>query len=229
MKELLPPSLRVARRALRSWRNGEPELHLLPKLCSRDLLSVDVGANTGVYSWHLARFSAGVIAFEPQPEHAAFLIRAFGRRVDVQQVALSDAPGEAKLRVPLGEHQDGRATIEMQNALTDDAIREIPVMCRRLDSYNLPPTGLVKIDVEGHELSVLRGAEAILVRDRPHLIIEAEDRHRPEALASIRKYLLDFGYRPFVYRNGALVPLEGSGPRDPGFVNFVFMARALVA
>ena len=37
--------LRVAKRAIQSWRRGEPELHLLPRLCSRDRWSVDVGAN----------------------------------------------------------------------------------------------------------------------------------------------------------------------------------------
>lgn len=225
LRDLLPPSVRVAKRAIQSWRRGEPELHLLPRLCSRDRWSVDVGANTGVYSWHMARWSAGVTAFEPQPALARMLERAFGGRVAVERVALSDTPGEAVLRVPVDRHQDGRATIEPQNDLARLTVRELVVPRRRLDSYRLPPVGLIKIDVEGHELAVLSGASGILRRDRPSLIIEAEDRHRPGAFDSIRDYLRGFGYRPHVCRGGGLVPVEAWGVGAMAGVNFVFLAE----
>ncbi|WP_374302087.1 FkbM family methyltransferase [Paracoccus sp. (in: a-proteobacteria)] len=228
LKDLVPPSLRVALRARRSWAQGEPELHLLPRLCSRSAWSIDVGANTGVYSWHLARWSAGVTAFEPQPDHARFLARAFGRRVAVEQIALSDAPGEAVLRVPMETWQDGRATIEPRNALAHLRVREYRVSCRRLDAYDFPAVGLIKVDVEGHELAVLKGAEGLLARDRPHLIVEAEDRHRPHAFETLNDFLAPLGYRPFVCRDGALRPLAsrpaGTGA---GLVNFVFLARSI--
>lgn len=231
LKELLPPSLRVAFRALRSWRDGEPELHLLPQLCSRQLWSIDIGANNGVYSWHMARWSAGVIAFEPQPVHAGFLTRAFGRRVRVEPVALSDTAGEAQLRVPFARHQDGRATIEPQNPLSRDEVREYTVPRRRLDDYDLPGVGLIKIDVEGHELAVLKGARGILERDRPHLIIEAEERHRPDALRSICDFLAPYGYEHFAFQGGRLCSLAGgTGSADhrltaPDAFNFVFLPR----
>lgn len=229
----MPPQVRVARRALRSWRTGEPELRLLPRLCSRRLHSLDVGANNGVYTWHLARWSAGVTAFEPQPEHAAILSRAFGRRVAVERVALSDSEGEAVLRVPLAALQDGLATIEPRNALGGGAVRDYAVPRRRLDGYDLPPVGVVKIDVEGHELAVLQGAAALLARDRPHLLVEAEERHCPGTLASVAGFLSRFGYRPNVLRNGELLPLDAdlrpSAGGPAGAVNFVFLARPIAA
>ena len=194
---LIPPSLRVTKRALQSWANGEPELRLVPRLCSRNEWSVDVGANNGVYAWHLARWSAGVVAFEPQPSHARFLERAFGSRVRVEQVALSKESGEAVLRVPQHEREDGRATIEPRNRLSQFTCDEYAVSCRRLDSYEFGPVGLIKIDVEGHELDVLEGASEILERDHPNLIIEAEERHRIGALESVSVFLKQFGYRPF--------------------------------
>ncbi|SHJ27374.1 FkbM family methyltransferase [Wenxinia saemankumensis] len=222
----MPAPIRVAHRARRAWRTGEPELRLVPKLCSPDLWSVDIGANTGVYTWHMARWSAGVAAFEPQPAHAAVLRRAFGRRVRVEEVALSDRPGTALLRVPVARHEDGRATIEAGNTLAGAAATDHVVPCRCLDSYDLPPTGLVKIDVEGHELAVLRGARALLERDRPHLIVEAEERHRPEALASLCDLLRPIGYRPHTCRDGDLVPLEADPRSGAAGNNFVFLAGA---
>lgn len=197
----------------------------MPHLCSRQRWSIDVGANTGVYAWHMARWSAGVTAFEPQPAHAALLRRAFRSRLTVEQVALSDTAGDAILRVPLEQFEDGRATIEPRNTLASGPVREFRVPCRRLDGYDFAQVGLIKIDVEGHELAVLTGAAGLLERDRPHLIIEAEDRHRPRALDSLRDFLAPFGYRPFLCRDGLLHPLEAR-PRGEA-VNFVFVARPL--
>lgn len=228
VKQLIPPYLRVRKRAFQSWMRGEPELHLVPALCTRTEWSIDVGANSGVYAWHLARHSAGVVAFEPQRSHALFLEQAFGSRIRVEQVALSDVAGEAVLRVPQETREDGRATIETSNPLDHFTCAEYTVPRRRLDSYDLGPVGFMKIDVEGHELSVLRGAEAILGRDRPNLIIEAEERHRPGALASVREFLSTFGYRAHVLRGGELSLLAGdAGPEDIN--NYVFLARPRTA
>lgn len=235
VKQMIPPYLRVTKRALQSWATGEPELRLIPRLCSRNEYSIDVGANNGVYTWHLARWSAGVVAFEPQPSHAKFLKRAFGRRVRVEQVALSKDAGEATLRVPLQDREDGRATIEPQNLLPQFACAEYTVPCRRLDSYEFGPVGLIKIDVEGHELDVLEGASEILERDHPNLIIEAEERHRIGALESVSVFLKQFGYRPFLFINGTLSIMDNSistSGRKRYFEryiyennNFVFLAR----
>lgn len=227
------PYLRVTKRALQSWASGEPELRLVPRLCSRTEWSVDVGANKGVYVWHLARCSAGVMAFEPQPSHARFLKQAFGSRIRIEQVALSEEAGEAVLRVPQQDREDGRATIEPRNQLSHFRCDEYTVPCRRLDSYEIGPVGLIKIDVEGHELSVLKGASAIILRDRPNLVIEAEERHRPDALKSVCGFLERFGYRPFCWRSGALHGLDivaaesACGRTVPGVEqnNFIFIAR----
>lgn len=219
LKERLPPSWRLAQRAWRSWLRGEPELHLVPALCDRSRWSLDIGANNGVYAWHMARASAGVMAFEPQPAHARFLRRAFGARVKVEQVALSDTDGQVRLRVPRERMQDGRATIESSNPLAGFDCDEFTVARRRLDDYVLPRVGMIKIDVEGHELAVIEGAPMLLERDRPNLLIEAEDRHRPNAVADLCDRLGRLGYRPFVLLSGALEaylpdPRRGAVARD---------------
>ena len=215
-KERIPPRLRLAQRAWRSWLDGEAELHLIPRLCDPGRWSLDVGANNGVYSWHMARASAGVTAFEPQPRHARFLAAALGPDVAVEQVALSDAGGDVRLRVPRRHMEDGRATIEPGNALTGFDWYEITVPRRRLGDYPLPPVGMIKIDVEGHELAVVNGAAALLARDRPNLLIEAEERHRPNAVPTLCARLSGWEYRPFVLAGTA-------GPADGPPNNFVFL------
>ena len=230
--ELLPASARLSKRALPAWLGGEPELRLLPRLCRPDELSLDIGANYGVYSWHLARLSRGVVAFEPQPGPADFIRRGLGGRVRVERVALSDAEGEVVLRVPRDRMQDGRATVEPGNTLDALDATEIVVPRRRLDGYDLPRVGFVKVDVEGHELATLAGARGLLERDRPSLIVEAEDRHRPGAVDSVAAFLAGLGYRGAFLRAGTLRPLHeiaagglGAGAAAAGVNNFVFAAR----
>ncbi len=228
----LPPRLRAAKRATSAWRWGEPELRLLPALCQRHRLSIDIGANDGTYTWHLARFSAGVVAFEPQPDYADGLVAAFRDRVRVERVALSDTEGEAVLRVPLDAPLLGCATIEAENTLAELVVRDLVVAKRRLDSYALDSVGLIKIDVEGHELAVLRGAARLLARDKPNLIIEAEERHRAGAVDSILAYLRPLGYRGYYLAEDALRPVEDEGDATAiaqrcaqlGIYNFIFKA-----
>lgn len=231
---LIPASARLSKRVLSSRLSGEPELRLVPQLCEPGALSLDIGANTGIYAWHLARYSRGLVAFEPQPRHAEFLRRALGPKVRVEEVALSDVEGEVILRVPRDRMQDGRATIEPGNTLESLDVSEIVVPRRRLDSYDFGPVGLIKVDVEGHELAVLKGGSGLIARDRPTLIVEAEDRHRPGTVEALVDYLATFGYRGHYLERGRLMPLDGIAPANAigaaaaarHIYNFIFSTRS---
>jgi Methyltransferase FkbM domain len=76
----------------------------------------------------------------------------------------------------------------------------VPV--KRLDDLHLDDIGLVKIDVEGHELAVLRGAADTLRRNRPTIVVEAEERHHPHAVAAITELLSGFGYAGYFEIDG---------------------------
>ncbi|MGB3418335.1 MAG: FkbM family methyltransferase [Mesorhizobium sp.] len=231
-RNLVPPRIRATRDALKSWIDGEPELRLLPHICARGELAIDVGANRGVYAWHLSRWAGAVVAFEPVPEMVDFLRRAFGTRIQIEGVALSDSNGIAILRIPIDRMRQGCATIEETNELGCD-VAEVRVPCRRLDDYDLDRVAVIKVDVEGHELAVLKGAEALLARDRPTIIVEAEERHREGALDSISDYLSALGYRGFFLQDGNVCRLDeisgdvglGHQAAARGIYNFIFAAR----
>jgi hypothetical protein len=72
----------------------------------------------------------------------------------------------------------------------------------------LESVGFIKVDVEGHELAVLLGARKILERDRPAILVEAEERHRPGAVQSIRDLLTPLGYHGFMLDAGRLSPIS---------------------
>ncbi len=198
----------------------EPEAAFLPLLCDRRRVSIDVGANLGGYTLLLRQHSARVIAYEPNPELAARLERVFrlSRSVEVRRCALSDISGVAMLRVP-SDH--GRSTIEAANDIGGREASPVSVEKRRLDDEALGDVGFIKVDVEGHELAVLRGAEGLLRACRPALLIEASEELVPGALASIRGFLERLGYRGHVAEDGALRPVQ---PSDISANNYIFRA-----
>src|ERR1041385_9440 len=75
---------------------SEPEIGLLPEWCRRDALSIDVGANRGRYSYHMLRYSAAVLAFEPLASMRQLLDAHLGRRIRMYPVALSDVDGHTR-------------------------------------------------------------------------------------------------------------------------------------
>jgi FkbM family methyltransferase len=198
-----------------AWRIGhfDAELHLLRYLCDRAKASIDIGASTGSYTVHLLKRSAKCYAFEPRPDAAAYLTRRLtarpNARLRVETVALSDRAGEAQLRVVTTD--TGRSTLEAANPLERAGPVELArVPTRRLDDYagTIGPVACIKIDVEGHEDAVLRGAERILARDRPSLIVEIEERHKRGSIRAITRYLGERGYRGFFFRGNRLRPIE---------------------
>jgi FkbM family methyltransferase len=213
---------------LHEWKHGlkEAELAVLPFLGDAGKTAVDAGANFGVYTWHLAKHYRRCYAFEPTPHLAAVLRRGFRGReaqIIIHEIALSDREDCTVLRIPLTAL--GWSTIEPHNQLHSIVhsvadIREMEVACKPLDYYGLEDVGFIKIDVEGHELAVLRGATETISRSYPSILVEAEDRHRPGTVTDVCEYLSLFGYRRMILRNGQLVELQDSAMVIP--CNFFF-------
>jgi hypothetical protein len=126
----------------------------------------------------------------------------------VEAVALSDHTGDAQLRVLVDD--TGRSSIEKANPIEQLGVVEVlTVPTRRLDDYHaIEPVGCIKIDVEGHEDAVLRGARRILSRDHPSLIIEIEERHKRHSVRTVKGFLNELGYHGFFFRHNRLNPVE---------------------
>ncbi|MGH7045566.1 MAG: FkbM family methyltransferase [Stellaceae bacterium] len=192
--------------AYKCWRWGDPHLHLVGSLCRADKLAIDIGANCGEYTYVLRHAARACIAFEPNPELADLLRRRFPRGVIMLPHAVSDQRGRQTLRIPQldGEENLGRATIEAANRF--EQFRGVTVETVRLDDMALTDIGLVKIDVEGHEKAILDGALDTLRRERPNLLIELEERHRPGITRQVFDLLSPFGYHGLFLWDGKMLP-----------------------
>jgi FkbM family methyltransferase len=155
------------------------ELELWQKLLEQPVATVvDVGANIGLYSLVAAaacrrRGNDGVriVGFEPNPAECGkfrhnVAINGF-RKVQVEQVAISDRKGDSRMAVPppgLGAFghllQAGEAR-DRHDAEVDVATVDLDGWCA---AQGLERIDLMKLDVEGHEPAVLAGAEKLLAR-----------------------------------------------------------------
>ena len=216
------------RRRARKWLGdeGEPELALIPFLCQPAKVSIDVGAFMGVYVIHMLGHSHSCVAFEPRMAAAEELRRVFrGAPVQVEECALSEDDGEATFREPLRDA--GRSTLADSNPLEGMGdVKTQSVSTRRLDSYGFANIGFIKIDVEGHELAVLKGALNTIERCHPALLIEIEERHRPGGLAAVRDLLEAHGYQGSFLDGASLIPIsqlaaESQNPAKAGSIGYI--------
>jgi FkbM family methyltransferase len=227
---------------LRLWYNvkiarGEPELGFVPSVIDRTRAALDIGAHRGIYANVLARYATHVHAFEPHPSLCAYLKSVMPPKVTVHPVALSSEEGSVTFRIPRGGGYLGlgQGTLEAKPIFHVANVSEIEVRASRLDNEIHEPVGFIKIDVEGHELSALKGGQELLARDHPVLMVEVADTGELHHYTEVTSFLADFGYRPYWLERGALVGVSRRGPQDAFtrvvgpegeilFANFFFLA-----
>jgi FkbM family methyltransferase len=175
------------------------ELESLARFAKPGTTAVDVGANIGMYTVPLATAvgDAGtVLAFEPVPQTLEKLRSniALNGLVNVVVVAAAaaDGPGVVDLRLANDsayaslvrvKHDRGTGTTLAVPAVTIDQVWE---------ERNRPTISFCKIDVEGAELLVLKGAEDVLRACRPALLLEADPGPLLDSLVS---WLGERGYK----------------------------------
>jgi FkbM family methyltransferase len=168
---------------------GEPEFDRLNEFIRAGDTVIDVGANVGHYTRRMSELvgpAGRVIALEPMATTFALLTSncADLRNVTLLNLAASENACEVGMELPhfaSGLENYYRASITPGGTSRAMAIA--------LDSLTLERLALIKIDAEGHDLEVLRGASGHLQRLRPKLIVEAD------AQGKIAEWLVQAGYR----------------------------------
>jgi FkbM family methyltransferase len=212
LRSLLPQSILNWRERNYFGRYGEQEMHLVEFLCRREQDAIDVGANHGGYIHFMLGHANRVIAFEPIPEFARLLRLKFGRKVVVEQIALSNRSGSSQLHTPIVDSVpvQGCATLST-NALSTStyaAHLDMKVRTDLLDNVYSGAVGFIKIDVEGHEQAVLDGAVQTIGRCLPRILVEIEEHLSPGGLDRARTFFSRFDYRGYYIHANRLESID---------------------
>lgn len=165
-------------------------------ISERNGLVLDVGANIGNHSVYLGTFATDhLISVEPNPIVLPALranLKANAVDATLIEKGLGAEAGRASV-VENTEYPDnyGMAALATGNGTIEIVTLDSVVADWRSQTTSDAPVTLIKIDVEGMELDVLRGATETLTRDRPDLLIEAATRTHVDALTA---HLAPLGY-----------------------------------
>lgn len=201
--------------------NQRLEVGTLVAALRADAVAVDVGANKGSYLWALSRAvpRGRVVAFEPQPALAEYLTRACQvsglRNVTIVPSGVSKQTGTLRLAIPGAGDSSPGASFESVVAQRETC-RFVDVPVCTLDTYfqsEKARIGALKIDVEGHELSVLQGATELLKAHRPVIVCECEQRHLTTGtVADVIQYVEAQNYQGYFVKNAHLHPVREFSP-----------------
>lgn len=160
--------------------NDQLATRLITRICRPRTVFIDVGAHIGsvVSEVALSNASVSIVAIEAIPQKADALKRKF-RSIQVHACAAGEATGTANFFI--NTRASGYSSLAAPSGAAAASFVQISVPIRRLDDI-LPEHGIdaLKIDVEGAELGVLRGAVNTIARNRPTIMFESGPRGSEE-------------------------------------------------
>ena len=150
---------------------------------------LDVGANVGSHSVNFAKTAKQVFSFEPHPvtfnNLCANLLLHTCLNVHPYNIALGSYNGDTQL----GDFDLFKEHFSM-GAYVGSGTLKIPI--RTIDSFVYSPVDFIKIDTEGHEFEILKGASVTLQRESPIVFVEI---HYNEFIEPIIEYMSGLGYQ----------------------------------
>ncbi len=234
----LPQSYLFKKRIERSIKNNyESELRIVKKFISPETDTIDVGVYRGVYSYEMAKYSKIVHAFEPNPiifNDIEKNLKKIIKNIKLYNIALSDKEDLVSLKVPIRNKnynkknyeeyfQMGKASIHVDNVM--DGIESFDVKTKKLDSFNFEnKISFIKIDVEGHEMEVIKGSENIIKKNKPILLVEIEEQYTQKKVIDTLSYINSLCYNSFVLKDNELKSTIDLNDIN-SFNNFIFKPK----
>ena len=219
IKKLLPKKYLFKKKILREIKKKkEPEISLIKDLIEPETDSIDIGVYRGVHSYEMSKYSKIIHSFEPNPVIYKDLKKTLPLIIDnlkLYNYALSDKNITKNLRIPIRNlkanklnyeefYEMGKATIHEENKFEN--YENFKVECKILDDFKFNNSiSFIKIDVEGHEISVLNGAKIIIKKFKPNLLIEIEERHSKRNVKDTINFVCSFGYNSYVFKENKLI------------------------
>lgn len=169
---------------------------------SKRCVALDVGGHIGLWSRVLAHHFKKVVALEPLPALWPHFRYNTADCDNVQLIEFAASDREGELKIVTVADNSGNGYVAPPGV---GGVCIFTAQCVRLDALNFHDVGLIKIDVEGWELNVLRGAVKTIERDHPAIVVEQKpnnaERYGVKRLAAV-ELLHSWGYETAWEKSG---------------------------
>lgn len=199
----------------------EKELQIIDNFADNSKDAIDIGVYRGVYSYKLSSHFKNIHSFEPNPLLYPYLeknLKKIIKNINLYNVGLSDKNGDVTLKLPIRSKSIFKDNIEELFKLgaasihpikTFDNYKSIPVKIKKLDDIDLKnKIKFMKIDVEGHELEVIKGATETIKKNKPVLLVEIEKRHSKKNVVDSISFIKKYGYDCYFVKNKELISCD---------------------
>ncbi len=206
------------------------EIMFLHRFLKPNMVFVDIGANLGEYTLFAAKrlLHGKVLAYEPAKKMYQVLTENISlnhfKNIITFQVGLSNEVASLPLyNAVSGNANEGLSTLYPSNTSTEvTEYISLQVFDDEFEKLNLTRLDFIKMDIEGAELSALRGSENVLKKFKPLVLVEINESSYHAAgytIEDISSYFNQLGYKPYsISKDGALNPVSTLPP----FANIVF-------
>jgi FkbM family methyltransferase len=216
----------------------DEEMFWVLKNIKKHRCAIDIGSNLGFYSYSLAKKFRKVESFEPLKELSIFLKQYNSKNINVHDCALGNETGSVEITIPCinGNTEPSYAGIGAEDRYGNFDKRMITI--KKLDDLCYYDVDFIKIDVEGYEQEVLLGSYQTILKYKPLMLIELEERHRHNSVSDTARYLSEnFGYKGFFLIDACLVSIQKFEAKEhqkidlngnvikPYSNNFIFLAE----
>lgn len=193
-------------------------------LLKGDNALLDVGANIGIMSVHMAQAfpNQTIHSFEPMPDNLYVLNRIIEhyklKNIEIHELAVGNEDGEIQMVLP----HNGKVKMQGLTHVVHDSITEwndgelFNAPIKKIDDIiGETPVEGIKIDVENFEYFALLGASTILKRDQPIIYAELWDN---ENRANCFELLYSIGYKAYVVINDEMIIFDADKHTKQNFI-----------
>ncbi|RKZ27280.1 hypothetical protein DRQ20_00870 [bacterium] len=192
----------------------EPEkTRLFYRLVRPGMTVIDVGVNKGYFTLLSAKLmgcKGKILAFEPEPSNCYWIRKSIEANkydcIKLFELALADYEGEAMLYI--GKKSGWHSLLPTGGNVKDETIRvKVSTLDNVLKKEKIERVNIVKIDVEGAEMEVLKGAKNLLQKSERLFIIMDLHPQKGVKVEDVFSYLYQHGFK--IYSVKDLRPVEG--------------------
>jgi|GEM_PF-1073781 len=191
----------------------------------------DVGANVGNYTLTLAKDATKIFSFEASPSNArileSFINRTRLSNIELINVAVKDKSGNT-ISIFISPDATGNYSQFFDYGHGSETVTSIS-----LDDFiskrNIDKVDVIKMDIEGGEFDAIRGAEKLINRDHPLLLVEFNSSIADYAgwkLQDLYDYIVSFGYKAYELKKRKIIEFDSSKLQESNIApNIIFSPR----